>query len=129
MEEKDQESQLKALQDDNNAVVVVTAKESSKNCRTKANSLYQRYRKRYLGIGLALISSILFPLAALLVKALVQYHPYNVALWRFQGVVWPSLLMTCYHECLKKEDIFRPLLPPTEGSWKTLLFSVVSCTN
>jgi hypothetical protein len=49
--------------------------------------------KRYLGVLLALLASILFPLAGMVVKALKDYHPFNVAFWRFQGILIPAIPM------------------------------------
>jgi len=43
--------------------------------------------RRYFGIFLALMSSIVFSMTTLLVKILsVHYHPVNFGVWRFQGI-------------------------------------------
>ncbi|CAL8107669.1 unnamed protein product [Orchesella dallaii] len=47
--------------------------------------------RRYRGMLLALLSSLIFSLTALLVKKLEGYHPISIALWRFQGALLPAV--------------------------------------
>jgi hypothetical protein len=43
------------------------------------------FRRRYLGILFALMSSIVFSLCSIIIKVLGRYHPFNLGFWRFQG--------------------------------------------
>jgi len=83
---------------------------------------------RYLGIILALGSSVIFPLGGLAVKALGEnYHTYSISVWRFQGVLLPAIPIALYHRCIKGDMIFDTVLPLGEpGKIKMLCFLVVS---
>jgi hypothetical protein len=47
--------------------------------------------RRYKGMLFALMSSFIFSVGALLVKKLPGYHPFSIALWRFQGAFLPMV--------------------------------------
>jgi len=53
---------------------------------------------RYKGMFLALVSSVMFSLSALLVKFLKSYHPITIALWRIQGAFLPSIFILIWKE-------------------------------
>lgn len=68
-----------ATADGTGGVAVVDVDTTKK--KEKKRSKFRRYR----GMLLALLSSLIFSLTALLVKKLEGYHPFSIALWRFQG--------------------------------------------
>lgn len=74
-----------------------------------------RWQKNYLGILLALFASLLFPLAGLVVKALLDYHPFNVAFWRFQGILLPAIPMAF---CRRSPTPGPPILEEGKSSKK-----------
>ncbi|OXA51017.1 hypothetical protein Fcan01_14114 [Folsomia candida] len=47
--------------------------------------------RRYRGMLLALLSSLIFSLGALVAKKLHHFHPFSIAFWRFQGAFLPVL--------------------------------------
>jgi drug/metabolite transporter (DMT)-like permease len=56
--------------------------------------------RRYIGILLALLSSLAFSLGSLLVKRLATdggYHPFNIAVWRFVGIFLPYIPVLAYY--------------------------------
>ena len=53
---------------------------------------------KYTGLLLALLSSLVFSISALLVKYLPHYNPITIALWRFQGALWPALPFFACHQ-------------------------------
>ncbi|CAL8125727.1 unnamed protein product [Orchesella dallaii] len=78
--------------------------------------------KRYIGIILAIMSSMVFALGILIVKLLPQYHPYSVSFWRFQGVLLPTIPLVFYFRLVKKEPIFSSICPATApGHGKTII--------
>ncbi|OXA51262.1 hypothetical protein Fcan01_14188 [Folsomia candida] len=83
--------------------------------------------KRYLGILLALCASLLFPLTGLLVKTLVKtYHPFNVAFWRFQGILLPAIPMALCRPSAKKDgkknkNIFAPITSGEDAAQNRVL--------
>lgn len=83
---------------------------------------------RYIGIILAITSSMLFALCILIVKLLANdYHPYSVTFWRFQGVLLPSLLISFYYRVFKKQPIFNMVCPVrSPENRKTVFFLLVS---
>jgi len=70
---------------------------------------------RYTGIFLAICASFLLSLTTLLAKVLIQYHPFNEAMWRFQGILIPSLPMLCWAKFGKSEDVFQSIYPLWEA--------------
>lgn len=82
--------------------------------------------KRYLGILMAISSSMVFALCILIVKSLPQYHPFSVSFWRFQGVLIPSIPMAIYFRCVKKQKIFDLICPlNAPGHPKTVFLILV----
>jgi hypothetical protein len=53
-------------------------------------------RKRYLGILLGVVASVFLSLTTLFAKLLAAYHPFNEALWRFLGILLPSIPVLAY---------------------------------
>jgi hypothetical protein len=66
---------------------------------------------RYIGIILAVFASFLLSLTTLIAKLLIQYHPFNEAMWRFQGILIPSIPILLWVRCGKDRDVFEPLHP------------------
>ncbi|ODN00876.1 Solute carrier family 35 member G1 [Orchesella cincta] len=107
-------------------IFVADAKEELKELKQfKKNGKEKTIRtgwKRYIGIILAIMSSMVFALGVLIVKSLPQYHPYSVSFWRFQGVLLPTLPMVFYYRFVKKEPIFDSICPATApGHLKTII--------
>jgi hypothetical protein len=67
--------------------------------------------KRYLGILLALCASFLLSLTTLIAKVLIEYHPFNEAMWRFQGILLPSIPVMLWAKVVRKEDVFHTINP------------------
>jgi hypothetical protein len=87
--------------------------------------------RKYLGFFLTLLSGLLYSLAALLVKLLKdKYHPFMISIWRFQGVLIPSiLLVTVRLWCMKRSD-FQSVWPLTEKrKAKTFIILMVLCSS
>jgi hypothetical protein len=110
-----------------NQGIIINNTPSSKSSNNKKSKKEARTGiGRYLGIILALVASIVFPLAALVVKSLSNYHTYSISLWRFQGIFLPSILLVTYHRFCRQEKIFDTILPITApGKLKTFGFLVV----
>lgn len=101
---------------------IVKRKETSDNsnnptasCETlskKKRSLWSKYG----GMVLAIISSFIFALSALLVKKLESYDPFNSALYKFQGAFIPAipLILQKYYCSKKGPAIIERVWPLTE---------------
>lgn len=77
--------------------------------------------RRYLGILLAIFASFLLSLTTLIARVLIEYHPFNEALWRFFGIFLPSLPILFWEYFGKKEPVFQTIYPCWElGKLKTL---------
>jgi hypothetical protein len=84
--------------------------------------------RKYRGIVLALQSSLIFSITALLVKQLKDHNPITIALWRYQGALWPGLLALAYHRTSgpEKEKVAETIFPPTtRKKLKMLLLLIV----
>jgi len=62
-------------------------KDGRPSIATKSPSVLRRYK----GMLFALLSSFIFSVGALVVKKLPGYHPFSIALWRFQGAFLPMI--------------------------------------
>lgn len=110
------------------SVTVVEAGEPVKKKRSK----FRRYR----GMLLALLSSLIFSLTALLVKKLEGYHPFSIALWRFQGAFLPALPLIIHTRFFTKlgEKMMDRIWPWTNAKnmgmfGLVLLRSILSCNS
>jgi len=80
---------------------------------------------KYLGLILALISSILISLVTLIVKSLSQYHPLSLVIWRLQGILLPSIIIMAYSG--RRTNLAEPFWPLSSWSkWGILILLVVS---
>ncbi|CAL8125739.1 unnamed protein product [Orchesella dallaii] len=68
----------------------------------------------YTGILLTLASGILFTVGGVIVKYMKDYHPFTLAIFRFQGILLPSFCMVFYACYVQKLPIFEPVWPLTE---------------
>jgi hypothetical protein len=75
-------------------ISVIPIETSPSQIEVAAFSFFPRYK----GMLLALVSSVMFSLSALLVKFLKSYHPVTIALWRIQGAFLPSILLLIWKE-------------------------------
>ncbi|CAL8110064.1 unnamed protein product [Orchesella dallaii] len=92
--------------------------------------------RRYRGMLLALLSSLIFSLTALLVKKLEGYHPISIALWRFQGALLPAVPLIIHKLYFSKlgNKVFDRVWPWSNlknlGMFGlVLLRSVLSCNS
>lgn len=92
--------------------------------------------RRYRGMLLALLSSLIFSLTALLVKKLEGYHPFSIALWRFQGALVPAIPIIIHARYFSKigEKVLERIWPLTETKNMSmfslvLLRSILSCNS
>lgn len=92
--------------------------------------------RRYRGMLLALLSSLIFSLTALLVKKLEGYHPFSIALWRFQGAFLPALPLIIHTRYFSKlgEKMMDRIWPWTDAKnigmfGLVLLRSILSCNS
>jgi len=70
---------------------------------------------RFFGLFLGIVASFLSSLTTLIAK-LLNYHAFNKALWKFQGVLLPSiplLIWACYRE--GADVILEPIWPLNTG--------------
>jgi hypothetical protein len=82
---------------------------------------------KYLGLMLALLSSILISLVTLIVKSLPQYHPLSLVIWRLQGVLLPSIILMSYLKGGKGVDLFQPVWPLSSwNKWSLIIILAVS---
>lgn len=82
--------------------------------------------RRYRGMLLALLSSLIFSLGALVAKKLHHFHPFSIAFWRFQGAFLPVLPIIMHKVCIldQADKIMLGVWPLNRG--KNLgLFSLV----
>lgn len=66
-----------------------------------------------MGIFLTLGSGLIFTIAGLIVKYLKDYHPVSLAVFRFQGVLVPALVLALYSHYVKREQVFSTIWPLT----------------
>lgn len=92
--------------------------------------------RRYKGMLLALLSSLIFSLTALLVKKLDGYHPISIALWRFQGALLPAIPILFQARYFSKigEKVFDRVWPLSKLKnagmlGLVLLRSMLSCNS
>jgi len=57
--------------------------------------------KRFGGILLALLATFIYSLATLILKSFHTYHPFTVSIWRFQGMIIPSIPVILLYSCLR----------------------------
>lgn len=69
--------------------------------------------KNYGGILLTLMSGLMFTIGGVIVKYLKEYHPFTLGIFRFQGILLPSLGMVLYAYYVQKVPVFEPVWPPT----------------
>jgi drug/metabolite transporter (DMT)-like permease len=84
----------------------------------------------FKGILLALLSTFTYSLSTVLLKILINrsnYHPFTVSVWRFQGMVIPSIFILARHLFVnrknKKGTIWNSIFPVT-NSRKALVFII-----
>ncbi|CAG7698834.1 unnamed protein product [Allacma fusca] len=83
----------------------------------------KRRCQRFWGIILAVLASTFLSLTTLIAKLLIGYHPFNVAIWRFQGILLPSLPVLVFSTCVRNEPVFDTIRPLTQpDKLKTSLF-------
>lgn len=82
--------------------------------------------RKYRGMLLAILSSFIFSVSALLVKKLESYDPFNSALYKFQGALLPAipLLLQKYYCSRKGPKVVQAVWPLTEPS-KAKTFGLV----
>lgn len=56
--------------------------------------------KHFGGILLALVATLIYSFATLILKTFQTYHPFTVSIWRFQGMILPSIPVILVHTCL-----------------------------
>ncbi|ODN04298.1 Solute carrier family 35 member G1 [Orchesella cincta] len=78
--------------------------------------------RKYLGILLAISASFLLSLTTLIARVLIEYHPFNEALWRFLGILLPSVPVLFWSSFSSKEPVFHTVYPLCDREkLKTLL--------
>lgn len=84
---------------------------------------------RYFGILLAIFASFLLSLTTLIARLLIEYHPFNEALWRFLGILLPSVPILFWNSLKTKENVLGSVYPCCDSSkLKTFLVIFVSFT-
>ena len=58
--------------------------------------------RRYAGIFLAITSSFFYSLTIVIAKMMEDYHPLNLTVWRFMGILVPAVPITLYYKYVKK---------------------------
>ncbi|CAL8087961.1 unnamed protein product [Orchesella dallaii] len=73
----------------------------------------RRNCKKYLGILLGISASFLLSLTTLIARVLIEYHPFNEALWRFLGILLPSVPILFWSSVSNKESesVFSTIHP------------------
>ncbi|CAL8110017.1 unnamed protein product [Orchesella dallaii] len=69
--------------------------------------------RKYLGILLGISASFLLSLTTLIARVLIEYHPFNEALWRFLGILLPSVPILIWSNVSNKESesVFSTIHP------------------
>ena len=68
--------------------------------------------RRYGGLIFGALASLFFSLTILSVKLLGHYHPFTISVWRFLGILIPSIPMVIYYEWRQDSgSIFRRIWP------------------
>lgn len=65
----------------------------------------RRSCRRYIGILLAIFASFLLSLTTLIARVLIEYHPFNEAMWRFMGILLPSIPILLWNNCSTKDKM------------------------
>lgn len=74
----------------------------------------QSWCKNYMGILLTLASGLAFTVGGVIVKYMKEYHPFTLAIFRFQGILLPSLAWVLYMRYFKNPLVFQPIWPLSE---------------
>ncbi|ODN00873.1 Solute carrier family 35 member G1 [Orchesella cincta] len=70
--------------------------------------------KDYWGILLSVVSGLASTFGGIIVKHMKGFHPFSLATYRFQGVVFPALVIVLYYKFVRKEDVFKTVWPVTD---------------
>ncbi|CAL8125842.1 unnamed protein product [Orchesella dallaii] len=92
--------------------------------------------RRYIGLVFALFCSLFFSVTVVIAKVLQKnhdHHPFVITMWRYGGILVPSIPIAIYFEKWGDVRVFETLCPITErGNWKNLLAylmqGVLGCT-
>ncbi|ODN00890.1 Solute carrier family 35 member G1 [Orchesella cincta] len=93
--------------------------------------------RRYIGLVFALLCSLFFSVTVVLAKVLQQnhgHHPFTITMWRYAGILIPSIPIAMYFEKCTEVRVFETLWPITrKGNWKNLLAylmqGILGCTS
>lgn len=93
----------------------------------KPIATFRKSCRKYTGILLAIFASFLLSLTTLIARVLIEYHPFNEAMWRFLGILLPSVPILFWNNRSKKEEVLGSVYPCCDADkLKTLLVIFVS---
>lgn len=86
--------------------------------------------RRYVGLVFALLCALFFSITVLLAKILNQsqhFHPFVISMWRYGGILVPSIPIAFYFKVIAEVPVFETLHPlKKKASLKNLLAYFVS---
>ncbi|CAL8144799.1 unnamed protein product [Orchesella dallaii] len=83
---------------------------------------------RFLGIFLTAAAALQFSLSALIIKIL-NYHPFNLGVWRFGAMSFFPMLFIIYKFFSKKENVFKGLWPPGRTTAFLILQAIIGSNS
>lgn len=93
-----------------NSSKINLAEANSETTSISSSDLNKGYKK-YIGFALTLLSGLLYSLAALIAKLLNDYHPFLISVWRFQGVLFPCVIVILFKIYVQKKYVFDSIWP------------------
>ncbi|CAL8125749.1 unnamed protein product [Orchesella dallaii] len=97
-----------------------SAKSNCDRCIQIETKLYHEKQKQcrickdYWGILLSLSSGLASTFGGIIVKRMTGFHPFSLATYRFQGIVFPTLIIVLYYKFYRKENVFQSIWPVTD---------------
>ncbi|CAL8125840.1 unnamed protein product [Orchesella dallaii] len=85
---------------------------------------YKKGWRRYGGLLFAIACSLFFSVVVLVDKVLQNHghHPLSITMWKYGGILLPSIPITVYYQKYTEVDVFDQLRPfKKSGNWKNLI--------
>ncbi len=104
-----------------------TYRSKLKDILSKPIAALRKKCQKYIGILLAIFASFLLSLTTLIARVLIEYHPFNEAMWRFLGILLPSVPILFWNNLSRKEEVLGSVYPCCDADkLKTFLVIFVS---
>lgn len=80
--------------------------------------------QRYVGLILGIVASVFLSLTTLFAKLLIDYHAFTKSMFRFLGILIPSIPIMLYMKHVQKLDLFESIWPLNQRT-KLITFGVL----